>query len=91
VPMMVGLLQRMLEENHSDTAHLLMTVHDSVIIDCKKDYVYNISKDCKDMLQDAPYYLKKVFNIDFPCKLSCGVEVGYNWMDTSDFSKELTC
>jgi len=89
VPMMVGLLQRMLEENHTEGVHLLMTVHDSVIIDVHNNYITTVAKDCKDILENSPYYLKQVFNIDFPCKLSCGVEVGTNWQDKEDFSKEL--
>jgi DNA polymerase-1 len=89
VPMMVGLLQRMLEENHTEGVHLLMTVHDSVILDVHNNYITTVAKDCKDILENSPYYLKQVFNIDFPCKLSCGVEVGTSWQDKEDFSKEL--
>jgi DNA polymerase I-like protein with 3'-5' exonuclease and polymerase domains len=89
VPLMVGLLQRTLEEVYPDGVHLVMTVHDSVLLDVKEGLVYDVARLAKELLEDAPAYLKSVFNIDFPCRLSCGVEAGTNWQDKIDISKEL--
>ncbi len=35
----------------------------------------------KQTLEDAPKYMKSIFNIDFPCKLGVGVDAGINWQD----------
>jgi hypothetical protein len=61
-----------------------MTVHDSVVLDVPSELVYDVAMLAKKTLEDAPKYLKKFFNIDFPCKLGVGVEVGINWQDKSE-------
>lgn len=87
VPMMVGvLLRRLEEEGLSSDAKLVMTVHDSVIIDTPLDKLNLCAIIAKQTLEDAPRYLKSIFNIDFPCRLGVGVESGINWQD----KKELT-
>lgn len=87
VPMMVGLLLNNLEDaGLSDRAKLVMTVHDSVVLDVPNDLLYTVASVAKKTLESAPQYLKSVFNIDFPCRLSVGVESGINWQD----KKELT-
>ena len=85
VPMMVGQLLRRLEEaGYADKALLIMTVHDSVVLDVPPELVYDVAMLAKKTLEDAPKYLKKFFNIDFPCKLGVGVEVGINWQKKSE-------
>jgi hypothetical protein len=37
------------------------------------------------VLQSAPQEIKRHFGIDFPCKLSVGVDAGYNWQDTEEY------
>lgn len=86
VPMMVGLLLNQLEKENLTEAKLVMTVHDSVVLDVPKDLLYTVASVAKKTLESAPQYLKSVFNIDFPCRLSVGVESGINWQD----KKELT-
>ena len=82
VPMSVGLLQRALEEaGVSDKALLVMTVHDSVVLDVPNSMVYDVAVVAKDVLENAPANLKKLFGIDFPCKLSVGIESGANWQN----------
>jgi hypothetical protein len=34
--------------------------------------------------ENAPMYLKQYFDIDFPCQLKVGVEVGKNWQDKTE-------
>lgn len=89
VPMMVGILQRKLEEAghwERQDALLINTVHDSVLLDVKKEVLYNVAKLCKETLENAPLYLKQHLNITFPCRLSVGVEAGPNWQDIEPIS-----
>jgi len=86
VPMMVGLLLNQLEKENLTEAKLVMTVHDSVVLDVPKNLLYTVASVAKKTLESAPQYLKSVFNIDFPCRLSVGVESVINWQD----KKELT-
>lgn len=84
VPMMLGILQRRLEEAghwERQDALLINTVHDSVLLDVKKEVLYDVARLCKETLEDAPRYLKQHLGIDFPCKLSVSVEAGPNWQD----------
>ena len=82
VPMMVGILLRKLEEaGYADCALLVMTVHDSVVLDVHVNMLHNVATLAKKTLEDAPMYMKQYFDIDFPCKLGVGVESGINWQD----------
>ena len=83
VPMMVGILLRKLEEAGltSNGVRLVMTVHDSVVLDVPQDLLYTTAEIAKNVLESAPQALKQYFGIDFPCKLSVGVDAGYNWQD----------
>ena len=89
VPMMVGILLRNLEEQGlvDKGAKLIMTVHDSVVLDVPLDILHECAILAKQTLEDAPKYLKKHFNINFPCQLKVGVESGINWQD----KEELKC
>jgi DNA polymerase-1 len=83
VPMMVGILLRKLEEAGltKKGVSLVMTVHDSVVLDVPTDLLYSTAEISKQVLESAPQALKQYFGIDFPCKLSVGVDAGYNWQD----------
>ena len=84
VPMMVGLLLRRLEQAKLFDCKLLMTVHDSVIIDTPLDKLQECAILAKQTLESAPHYLKQYFGIDFPCMLGVGVEAGINWQDKKE-------
>jgi DNA polymerase I-like protein with 3'-5' exonuclease and polymerase domains len=82
VPMMVGILLRKLEEaNLTPSVKLVMTVHDSVVLDVPIDLLKKCAILAKETLEDAPKYMKSIFNIDFPCQLGVGVDAGLNWQD----------
>ena len=82
VPMMVGLLLKALERAKlTPDVKLVMTVHDSVVLDVPNHLLESTAKLAKETLQSAPHYLKLIFDIDFPCKLGVGVESGLNWQD----------
>ena len=85
VPMMVGILLRKLEEaGYADKAKLIMTVHDSVVLDVPLDILSECAILAKQTMEDAPRYLKSIFDIDFPCQLKVGVEAGFNWQDKKE-------
>ena len=85
VPMMVGILLRELEkEGISQDALLVMTVHDSVVLDTTEEVCYKAASIAKKTLENAPMYLKMYFDIDFPCQLKVGVEAGDNWQDKQE-------
>ena len=87
VPLIVGILQRELEDKgyyQEGTANLIMTVHDSILLDVRNDVLYNVASLAKKIMEDAPRYVNEYFNIDFPCKLSVGVEAGPNWQDKEE-------
>lgn len=85
VPTIVGILQRRLEESGYN-AKLVMTVHDSIVIDTHVDCLYNVAALAKEVMESAPTILKNLFNIDFPCKLGVGVEAGLNWQDKTELA-----
>ena len=85
VPMMVGILLRELETaGISREALLVMTVHDSVVLDTTEEVCYKAASIAKKTLENAPMYLKMYFDIDFPCQLKVGVEAGDNWQDKQE-------
>lgn len=87
VPMMVGILLNNLEkEGFTENAKLVMTVHDSVVLDVPNDMLYTVASVAKRTLESAPAYLKSIFDIDFPCKLGVGVEAGINWQDKEELT-----
>jgi DNA polymerase I-like protein with 3'-5' exonuclease and polymerase domains len=82
---MVGILLRELESaGISRDALLVMTVHDSVVLDTTQEVCYKAACIAKKTLENAPMYLKQYFNIDFPCQLKVGVEAGKNWQDKTE-------
>jgi DNA polymerase-1 len=85
VPMMVGILLRNLEDaGLTPDVKLVMTVHDSVVLDVPIDKLEECATLAKQTLESAPLHLKSIFNIDFPCKLGVGVEAGINWQDKEE-------
>jgi DNA polymerase-1 len=89
VPMMVGILLRKLEEAKlTPDVKLVMTVHDSVVLDVPLDKLDECAILAKQTLEDAPKYMKSIFNIDFPCQLGVGVDAGLNWQDKEPLLKD---
>lgn len=77
VPLMVGALYRAMEKVYD--VHLIMTVHDSVLFDMKKEGWQMIALNIKGILEDAATYMKEYLDIDFPCKLKVGISYGPSW------------
>ena len=83
VPMVIGKLYRELVDWCVEEQVLMVgTIHDSVVFDCESEAVaLKWAKVAKEIMEDAPLYLKEQFDIDFTLPLKAGVEIGKNWYD----------
>lgn len=86
VPLILGLLQRRLEEVGLQGKCLLInTVHDSILIDCHVEEVYNVVSVVKDVMENSPSYVKSFLDPTFPFDtMRIGVSVGLNWQDMEE-------
>jgi DNA polymerase I-like protein with 3'-5' exonuclease and polymerase domains len=84
VPMMVGKLYRKLCQWETWRVEFFMvsTTHDSVLFDCSHvDVAQGLSLGAKEIMEQAPLYLKSIFNIDFELPLKVEASIGKNWKD----------
>ena len=90
VPMMVGILFKVLKNDERTKYHCLMinTVHDSIIFDCDLGDLHYSMRLIKETLEDAPKYIKEKLGIDFNLPLKAEVSYGINWKEQKevDFS-----
>jgi DNA polymerase I-like protein with 3'-5' exonuclease and polymerase domains len=86
VPLILGLLQRRLEEVGLHGKCLLInTVHDSILIDCHVEEVYNVIPVVKDVMENSPRYVKSFLDPTFPFDtMRIGVSMGLNWQDMEE-------
>ena len=86
VPLVLGILQRRLEEVGLLGKFLLInTVHDSILIDCQVEEVYNVISVVRDVMENSPKYVKSFFDPTFPFDtMRIGVSVGLNWQDMEE-------
>lgn len=87
VPMMVGILFRVLKNNPklADRCLMINTVHDSIIFDCHKSIVATAMKTIKETLEDAPRYIKERLNLDFNLPLKVDISFGDNWKNQVEY------
>jgi len=68
---------------HRDKFLIINTVHDSIILDCKKEYV----NECKDLIQATMGFesikevIKQNFNYDWIVPIKIDVKVGNSWKE----------
>lgn len=86
VPLILGILQRRLEEEGLHGKCLLInTVHDSILVDCKEREVYNVISVVKDVMENSPKYVKGFLDPTFPFDtMRIGVSMGLNWQDMEE-------
>lgn len=87
VPIMLGKLFRVLSK-HRDKCLLINTVHDSVLLDCKKDHLTIVCNTVKMILESVPQVFKQEFNIDFNVPVKVEIEVGDSWGTKSKYKPE---
>ncbi len=78
---MLGILWRKLSQ-HREKCLLINTVHDSIVIDCRKKYLQKIAKGTKLVLESSPKIFKEVFGIEFRIPLAVELSVGKSWGST---------
>lgn len=91
VPLMVGKLYRVLRNNPelSDKALLIMTVHDSVLLDVHKDVLDETIRLVRQVLESAPKVVEETFGYKFPLALKVGVSYGPNWFEQEEVNNPI--
>jgi len=84
VPMVLGEVYHAVVPYH-DTVKLINTVHDSILLDMQDTMVYSIGSLVKQVMEDAPDMLKRVFDIDFNLPLNVEIKVGKTWANMKVF------
>jgi DNA polymerase-1 len=79
VPVQLGRLYRALLP-HRDKVLLINTVHDSVLLDCKKEFAEETCKIIKNVLEYSRW-MKELWNIDFDLPLKVDISIGNSWYD----------
>jgi DNA polymerase I-like protein with 3'-5' exonuclease and polymerase domains len=78
VMLFLGMLWRK-SLNNRDKYLLINTVHDSVVIDCKKEFVNYTCNLIKNEVNLIKVCLKQMYNIDFNVPLYVDIKIGTNW------------
>lgn len=81
------LFKKLQASKHRDGIHLINTIHDSIMLDIRKELVYGVCKGLKLYMEDVSV-LKDAFGIDFDIPLKVDVEYGLNWGDMKSFKSE---
>lgn len=63
----------------------ICTIHDSIVVDTPSKNVYNICTMLKDSIEASPALCKAWFDYDFSLPIWCGIQVGMNKKDMSEF------
>jgi DNA polymerase-1 len=80
VPHMVGVLvHRLYSAGFDKHALPIMTVHDSIVFDVKKEMLDKFVVACYTILNNTSATISYHFDMDMPVKLSVGCSAGSNW------------
>lgn len=89
VPTMLGVLIRewlSWDETFRNGCIPVCTVHDSVVFDCKPEYVERAMELIPSILVKVEQALKNTFSIEFGVKVKVGRSAGANWKEQTDWS-----
>ena len=88
VPLIAGKVYETLASRplHSDYALLINTVHDSLMLDVHPDYLKVTCDILKNIMEDAPRYIKEIWGIDFDLPLPVGISYGPSWADQTELT-----
>lgn len=87
MPIVLGKINRVLMTSKytssPNTVLLVNTVHDSILFDCEYSTVAIdvLLSIIKPVMENAPNYLKEIFNIDFDLPLKIEAKMGKNWKE----------
>jgi DNA polymerase I-like protein with 3'-5' exonuclease and polymerase domains len=73
--------------NHPDKVQLINTVHDSVWLYVKEDYMDTIVPQVASMMADVPKLFKKCLGIEMPFKIPVDVEIGDNFAELTAYGE----
>lgn len=73
--------------NHPDKVQLINTVHDSVWLYVKEDYMNTIVPQVASMMADVPKLFKKYLGISMPFKIPVDVEIGDNFAELTAYGE----
>lgn len=60
---------------------LVSSVHDSIVVDCSKEYMELVSQTFTEVFRDIPANIKKIFGYTWTVPLACEVKWGVNMKD----------
>lgn len=63
---------------------LVNTVHDSILVDTKKENKEIVCTTFHEVFKDFPRNFKRVFGSDFNLPLTCKIKSGSNWMEMKE-------
>ena len=66
------------------TSKLILTVHDSIVVDVAPDELESVKNILKDAMENVPEEVKKRFCYDMLLPVSVEVEAGKNWMEMEE-------
>lgn len=65
------------------------TVHDSIVYDAPEHEAYEIGTIILQAVRDTPKRFSEIFGVNFDLPLTGEVQIGYNYKDMKDITKEL--
>jgi len=74
---------RLLRESGLE-AHIVGTIHDSIIVDCPQKNVYAVSLLLKQAVESVPVLCKQFFGYSFSLPLTCEIQTGPNKLDMKE-------
>jgi DNA polymerase I-like protein with 3'-5' exonuclease and polymerase domains len=85
LPLVVVLVRRGLRQNGLQS-RLILTVHDSIVLDCPKDELKRVVKLCYLISNNLAQYISEYFNINWNVKLAGECEYGTNYGELKEIS-----
>lgn len=85
VPMMLGKLHRwLIQSEFADDARLINTVHDSIMLDIRREICYDIGTMVKKVMETAPKEFESRFGTEFQIPLKVDVTFGPSWAEQNE-------
>lgn len=78
---MVGRVWREYAIHNRDKFVMFCETHDSLTLDCKKEYAEEVAEKVKFMMEDVKKALKESYGVDFNVPLSVDYNIGKNWKE----------
>lgn len=87
--LILGKLFRTLKNNPvlCDNALLVNTVHDSILLDIRKEYLDIVAKTIKDLIESAGKLIEEKFGFKMDVPVTCDIEYGPNWLNMKEWKE----